>query len=170
MSKGLKINIFRISVLAAFLTGLFYFLCFCYSSGLAEKNAGDEAFMKSVALYSSVYWIYLVCTVLAFVMNFICFNYSGKVVSVIRTFFLALSLIGVSLPVKVMSFFSKACRIDYDDTDEVDEILDTFGNIDVILGEEQLMFIICSFAVILFLFVLAVTSVAALVKNNRNNN
>lgn len=163
--KSPKVIVFRVILMAAFVIGLIYVIQFI-SLGVKSEDIDQDEFLKLCGRWANTYYLYLIVTVISLIMSIVCFQSTGKVVSVIRTFFIAVSTALLLWPIKAMNVFKKAAGIDFDDWDEVS---DMYREVNRLNDEEAVTSMAVSLCVVVIFFILFITSVVALVKKPKNN-
>ncbi|MDO4317085.1 MAG: hypothetical protein Q4C48_02650 [Lachnospiraceae bacterium] len=159
-----KVTLFRAILIITFLIGLFYVIQFI-SLGIKSESMDEDEFLKSCGRWANTYYLYLLTAVLSLVFSIVCFHSTGKVVSVIRTFFLFAGTLLLLWATKTMNIFKKASGVDFDDSSEV---LDMYREVNRINDDEAMMSVAISLCVIVIFFVLFITSVFTLVKRAKN--
>lgn len=161
--KSLKVVFFRIILIAAFILGVAYILKFVqFSLGIDDMD--DEEVLEMCAGWANTYYMYLVAAAASLIMSIVCFSSTGKVVSVIRTFFIAVSTALLFWPMKIMNIFKETSGVDLDDLDEVREMND---KIQGITDDEAIASLAVSMIVVAVFFILSITSIVALFKKEK---
>lgn len=150
--------IFRICIFAAFFTGLMYFLKFV-SLGSAKT---EEQAVRVINGFCSFFYAYTVFTLVSLVLSIVCFKTTSTVSSVVRTISLAVTsiilLMNISF-IRLMNNFSQVRTGDYEQLMKLNSEMKKVMN-DPSVAEKSLL----SFASVLVMLILAITSVVALVK------
>lgn len=157
-NKNLVI-LFRLCIFAAFFTGLMYFVKFV--SAPASSSAE-----KAIAGLVGFFYAYLVFTVVSFVFSILCFKTTSKVSSVVRTIFLGAISIVLFLNISLIRVMSAAIQVESGNYDNYDQLIklnekaEKMADNTAAYGTTFLL----SFASVLVMLILAITSVVALVK------
>lgn len=151
--------IFRICIFAAFFTGMMYFAKFVSFTGSRSK----EQAIQALSSFCRFFHAYMVFTVLSFVLSIVCFKTTSMASTVVRTISLAVTSIVLFLNMSLVGLFKNAIQAesgDYAQLMELNNKLDKMTNDPTIMDKALL-----SFASVLVMLVLAITSVVALVKD-----
>lgn len=163
--NSLKVVVFRVILIAAFILGVAYVLKFVQFS-LSIDDLDDEEVLEMCAGWANTYYMYLAAAAAGLIMSIVCFNSTGKVVSVIRTLFIAVSTALLFWPMKIMNIFKEASGVDLDDWDEVRAMSD---KIQGITDDEAIASLAISMLVVAVFFILSITSIVALFKKRKSN-
>lgn len=158
-NKNLVI-IFRICIFAAFITGLMYVFTFVNAPKGSEKE-------QAVQVLSGFFYAYMVFTLVSLVLSIICFKTTSTVSSVIRTISLAATSIILLMNMSFIGILRDAVRAtsgDYDRLEKLNRDMEKLMKDPAVAGKSLL-----SFASILVMLILAITSVVALVKALKGN-
>ena len=157
-NNKILVIIFRICILAAFFTGLMYFIKFV---NVPDNGSREKAF----AALSSFFYAYMVFTVVSFVLSIVCFKTTSIVSSVVRTISLAVTSIVLFLNMSFIGLMNKTLQVQSGDYSQLMELSKKAENLSNSTG----IIFLLSFASVFVMLVLFITSVVTLIKTLKGN-